>query len=64
MHLAGARGGLLVGSVIAAGQAVPASDVLAAAEKIITTEARQAGSVTRLSLFDLPLGDGPVWSIG
>jgi len=54
----------MVGSVIAADQAVPASDVLAAAEEIITAEARQAGSVTRLSLFDLPLGDGPVWSIG
>jgi hypothetical protein len=54
----------MVGSVIAADQAVPASDVLAAAEEIITAEARQAGSVARLSLFDLPLGDGPVWSIG
>jgi hypothetical protein len=64
VHLTGARGGLIVGSVIAADQAVPASDVLAAAEEIITAEARQAGSVTRLSLFDLPLGDGPVWSIG
>jgi len=64
VHLTGARGGLLVGSVIAADHAVPASDVLAAAEEIITAEARQAGSVTRLSLFDLPLGDGPVWSIG
>jgi len=64
VHLAGARGGLLVGSVIAAGQAVPASDVLAVAEKIVTAEARQAGSVTRLPLLDLPLGDAPVWSIG
>jgi len=64
VHLAGARGGLLVGSVIVADQAVPASDVLAAAKEIVTAEARQAGSVTRLPLFDLPLGDGPVWSIG
>ncbi len=64
VHLTGARGGLLVGSVIAADPAVPASDVLATAEEIITAEARQAGSVARLSLFDLPLGDGPVWSIG
>jgi hypothetical protein len=63
VHLAGARGGLLVGSVIAADPAVPASDVLAAAEEIVTAEARQPRSVTRLSLFDLPLGDGPVWSI-
>jgi len=46
--------------VIAADQAVPAGDVLAAAEEIITAEARRAGSVSWLSLFDLPLGDGPV----
>jgi hypothetical protein len=64
VHLTGARGGLLVGSVIAADPAVPAGDVLAAAEEIVTAEARRAGSVARLSLFDLPLGDGPVWSIG
>ena len=64
VHLTGARGGLLVGSVIAAGQAVPAADVLAVAEEIVTAEARQPGSVARLSLFDLPLGDGAVWSIG
>ena len=63
VHLTGARGGLLVGSVIAADAAAPASDVLAAAEEIVTAEARRAGSVTRLSLYDLPLGDGPVWSI-
>ncbi len=63
VHLTGARGGLLVGSVIAADQSIPAGDVLAVAEEIVTAEARQAGSVARLSLFDLPLGDGPVWSI-
>src|SRR5712692_5928472 len=64
VHLTGARGGLLVGSVIASDQAAPAGDVLAAAEEIVTAEARQRGSsVTRLSLFDLPLGDGAVWSI-
>ena len=40
MHLTGARGGLLVGSVIAADPAAPASDLLAAAEEIITAEAR------------------------
>jgi hypothetical protein len=34
-------GGLLVGSVIAADPAVPAGDVLAAAEEIVTAEARQ-----------------------
>jgi hypothetical protein len=62
-HLTAARGGLLVGSVIAADPAVPAGDVLAAAEEVVTAEARRAGSVTRLSLFSLPPGEGPVWSI-
>jgi hypothetical protein len=64
VHLAGARGGLLVGSVIAADRSVPAGDVLAAAEQVVSAEARQSGSVPRLSLSGLPLGDGPVWSIG
>jgi hypothetical protein len=63
VHLATARGGLLVGSVIAADPAVPAADVLAAADQIVTAEARQLRSVTGRSLFDLPLGDGTVWSI-
>jgi len=64
VHLTGARGGLLVGSVIAADQAVPARDVLAAAEQIVAADARQRGSVARLSLFDLPHGDGTAWSVG
>jgi hypothetical protein len=63
VHLTGARGGLLVGSVIAADPALPAGDVLAAAHQIVTAEARRPNSVNRLSLFDLALGDGPVWSI-
>lgn len=63
VHLATASDGLLVGSVIAADPAVPAGDVLAAAEEIVTSEATQAASVARRSLFDLPLGDGPLWSI-
>ncbi len=63
VHLTGARGGLLVGSVIAADEGVPAADLLATAEQIVTSEARETGSVARISLFDLPLGDGPVWSI-
>ena len=63
VHLASARGGLLVGSVIAADPAVPAGDVLAAADEIVTAEARRPPGVPRLSLFDLPLGEGPVWSI-
>jgi hypothetical protein len=63
VHLARARGGLLVGSVIAADGSVPAGDVLAATEDIVTAEAREPGRVARHSLFDLPLGDGTVWSI-
>jgi len=63
VHLAGARGGLLVGSVIAADPEVPAADVLAAAHSIVTTEARAPNSVARRSLFDLPLGHGAIWSI-
>jgi hypothetical protein len=55
VHLAGARGGLLVGSVIAADAQVFPTDVLAAAHSIVTAEARTPRSVTRRSLFDLPL---------
>lgn len=62
-HLARARGGLLVGSVIAASEGVPPGDVLAVAEEIVTSEARERASVTRVSLFDLPLGTGPLWSV-
>ncbi len=64
VHLAQARGGLLVGSVIAADEDASPGDVLAVAEEIVTAEARERGSAPRLSLFDLPLGDGPLWSIG
>ena len=63
VHLARARGGLLVGSVIAAEEDLPPGDVLAAAEEIVTAEAAEHGRIPRLSLFDLPAGDGPVWSI-
>lgn len=62
VHLAQARGGLLVGSVIADPN-VEAGAVLAAAERIVTGEASAPGSVRRLSLFDLPLGPGPAWEI-
>lgn len=63
VHVAQARGGLLVGSVIAEDESVPATKVLAEAERIVTAEAFQAGSVERLSLHELPLGLGPVWEI-
>lgn len=63
VHLGSARGGLLVGSVIAADPAVPPGEVLAEAERIVTFEATRPGSVPRLSLFKLPLGAGSVWDI-
>jgi hypothetical protein len=63
VHIARARGGLLVGSVIAADASVPAGKVLAEAGKIVTAEARQQGSIEHLSLFELPLGPAPVWTI-
>ena len=63
VHLAGARGGLLVGSVIAVDPEVPAADVLAAAHSLVTAEARTPHSVARRSLFDLPLGHGALWTI-
>ncbi|MGH7705057.1 MAG: hypothetical protein ACRENY_04240 [Candidatus Dormibacteria bacterium] len=63
VHLGSARGGLLVGSVIASDPAVPPGQVLAEAERIVAAEAVGPGSVPRLSLFKLPLGAGPVWDI-
>jgi hypothetical protein len=61
VHAASARDGLLVVSVAAAAQ-VPAADVLSAAYDLGTALA--AGRpVTRRSLFDLPLGEGPAWTI-
>jgi len=61
VHAARARGGLLVVSVAAA-PGVPAADVLAAAYDL--APALAAGrAVTRRSLFDLPLGEGPLWSL-
>jgi hypothetical protein len=61
VHAASARGGLLVVSVAAAPE-VPAADVLSAAYDLGTALA--AGRpLTRRSLFDLPLGEGPAWTI-
>ena len=63
VHIARARGGLVVGSVVAGDPSMAADIVLSEAERIVTAEASTPGSVTRLSLFDLPLGAGPVWDI-
>jgi hypothetical protein len=61
VHAASARDGLLVVSVAAAPR-VPAADVLSAAYDLGTALA--AGRpLTRRSLFDLPLGEGPAWTI-
>lgn len=58
VHTAEAREGLHVTSVIAA-PGVPAADVLAAAYEV----AEAGRGVVRRSLFDLPLGEGPLWTL-
>jgi len=63
VHVADARGGMVVGSVIAADPAVSPGAVLAAAEEIVTADARQRHSMTGRSLFDLPLGDQRIFTI-
>jgi hypothetical protein len=60
-HAAWAAGGLAVMSVAAA-PGVPSAQVLAAAYRLATALA-SARPVTRRSLFDLPLGEGPLWTI-
>jgi hypothetical protein len=64
VHTARAAGGLAVTSVAAA-PGVPAARVLAAAYALATAlaDGTGTGAVTRRSLFDLPLGDGPLWAI-
>jgi len=61
VHTARARGGLQVTSVAAA-RGVPEADVIAAAYDLAPALAT-GGPVTRRSLFDLPLGEGPLWAI-
>src|SRR5262249_24543617 len=61
VHVGPARDGLLVVSVIAA-PAVPAGEVLAAAH-VLATDLALGRPVPKRSLFDLPLGDGPLWSV-
>lgn len=57
VHTARARDGLLVTSVIADSR-VPAEQVIATAYDIAAS-----GRAGRRSLFDLPLGSGPLWTI-
>jgi len=61
VHAASARGGLLVVSVAAAPE-VPAPDVMSAAYHVGTALAT-GRPLTRRSLFDLPLGEAPAWTI-
>lgn len=61
VHVARAKGGLLVVTGIAAPE-VPAADVLADTQAVAVAVAAGA-QVPRRSLFDLPLGDHPMWSI-
>jgi hypothetical protein len=61
VHAARAEGGLLV-TAVAAAPGVAAADVLAAAYDLGPALAT-GGPVSRRSLFDLPLGDGPQWVI-
>jgi hypothetical protein len=62
VHIAQARGGLQVTSLIAAPE-VSALDVIAAAHRMAMTEATEQGSVKRCSLFDLPSGEDHLWTI-
>lgn len=61
VHTAWAADGLAVTSV-AAMPAVPPAQVLAAAYRLASAIG-SATAVARRSLFDLPLGDGPMWTI-
>lgn len=61
VHVGRARDGLLVVSVIAALE-VPADEVLAVAHGL-ATDLALGRPVPQRSLFDLPLGDGPLWSV-
>ncbi|MDH6461921.1 hypothetical protein M2302_002096 [Micromonospora sp. A200] len=54
--------GLLVVSVVA-DPSTPAADVLAAAYEVAATAVDEATPAGRRSLFALPLGDGPAWTV-
>jgi hypothetical protein len=61
VHVGRAQGGLVVLSVIAAPD-VARAEVADAAHLLAIAVARNA-ELPRRSLFDLPLGDGPLWTI-
>ena len=60
VHTASSAGGLQVTSVIAAAD-VPAAEVLSVAYELAMAAAR--GRDIGRSLFDLPLGEGPAWTL-
>ena len=62
VHTAIARDGLEVTSVAAATGVAPA-DVLATAHEIACTGAGTSGGASRRSLFELPVGEAPLWTI-
>jgi hypothetical protein len=61
VHVGRARDGLIVASVIAAAD-VPAGEVLAAGYRL-ATDVALGRPVTTRSLFDLALGEGPIYSV-
>jgi len=62
VHIASARRGLDVVSVLAAADTAP-TDVHAAAHEVAAMLAGDASGASRVSLFDLPLGDGAAWTL-
>lgn len=61
VQVASAQGGLLVMSVVAAPDR-PSAEVLATAYRLAMTHAA-GGQLEQRSLFDLPLGEGQLWSV-
>ncbi len=61
VHVGRARDGLMVVSVIAASD-VPSVDVLSAGHRL-ATDVVLGRPVAKRSLFQLPLGDAPLWSV-
>lgn len=63
VHVASARSGLDVISVLAAASTSPAEVHAAAHEVAAMLAGDDSSTATRRSLFDLPLGDGVAWTI-
>jgi Serpin (serine protease inhibitor) len=61
VHLARARGGLLVASVAAAAD-MPSAEVLAVAQRLACASA-MGQEIPRRALAELPLGEAPLWRV-